>query len=204
MANHGSTGETQPMRQEILITARSLFIQQGYRGLSMSMLARAVGVSKAALYYHFKDKEELFLAVLNELLDELDIMIHQVILESNDSRLRIGSLISRIMAWPPEQRATIRLASQELSQISHPASQNFHQVYYEKFVGKIQAIIQTGIQVGELRKVDPTLATWALLGIMYPYFNYTQSPESSPPDALAKQLVVIYLTGLEQSSRVTR
>lgn len=198
MVNHGSTGETQSMRQEILATARALFIQQGYRGLSMSMLARAVGVSKAALYYHFKDKEELFLAILKALLDELEFIIHQASIESTDSRQQIRSLVSKIMAWPPDQRAAIRLASQELSQISRQASQSFYQLYHEKFIGKIQVIIETGIAAGELRAVDPTLATWALLGIMYPYLNDTQLPKSPPPDTLSNQLTLIYLTGLEQ------
>ena len=45
-------------RQEILAQARHLFLEQGYHGLAMRSIAEAVGVTKAALYYHFKDKEE--------------------------------------------------------------------------------------------------------------------------------------------------
>lgn len=196
MSLHGSNGENKSMRQEILTTARTLFIEQGYRGLSMSMLARAVGVSKAALYYHFRDKEELFLAILNEPLEKLELLIDQVTQEIVDSREQIRSLVHRIMVWPPEQRATIRLASQEISQISPQASQKFHQLYHQKFIGKIQAIIKSGILAGELRKVDPTLATWALLGMMFPYFYPGNSNENTPPHSVSTQLLTIYLDGL--------
>lgn len=196
MALNGSNGENKSMRQEILTTARTLFIEQGYRGLSMSMLARAVGVSKAALYYHFRDKEELFLAILNEPLEKLELLIDQVTEETANSREQIQSLVHMIMVWPLEQRATIRLASQEISQISPQASQKFHQLYHQKFIGKIQAIIKSGIVAGELRNLDPTLATWALLGMMFPYFYPGNSNEVTLPESVSTQLLTIYLDGL--------
>jgi DNA-binding transcriptional regulator YbjK len=52
------------LRQQILSTAKILFIQQGYHGLSMRQIAEALGVSKAALYYYFRDKEELLIFTL--------------------------------------------------------------------------------------------------------------------------------------------
>ncbi len=47
-------------REKILEQARQLFASQGYRGLSMRQIAEVVGISKAGIYYHFKDKEDLF------------------------------------------------------------------------------------------------------------------------------------------------
>jgi AcrR family transcriptional regulator len=52
-----SETERRDLRAEILAAARGLFIQQGYHGLAMRQIAEAVGVSKPALYYHFRDKE---------------------------------------------------------------------------------------------------------------------------------------------------
>ena len=60
------------LREQILVAAKRLFIEQGYHGLAMRQISEAVGVSKAALYYHFKDKEELFLAILSSNLDEIE------------------------------------------------------------------------------------------------------------------------------------
>ena len=201
MTQHGSIGEPKHMRQEILTTARALFIEQGYRGLSMSVLARAVGVSKAALYYHYQDKEELFLAVLNELLNEIEVLIDAAVGGQTTSREKIQALVHTILAWPQEQRAAIRLASQEMAQISSPARKRFHRDYHEKFIGKIQAVIEQGIQKGELRPLNPALATWSLLGMMYPYFFPAHATELPPPAEVIDHLVLIYLDGLAQSSR---
>jgi len=48
-------------KNEIIKKATRLFAEYGYSGTSMSELARRVEVTKAALYYYFKSKRELYL-----------------------------------------------------------------------------------------------------------------------------------------------
>lgn len=55
-------------RAEIVGIARDLFFETGYAGTSMSQIAAAVGGSKATLYNHFQSKEELLLAVVEEVV----------------------------------------------------------------------------------------------------------------------------------------
>jgi AcrR family transcriptional regulator len=57
--------------EEVLIeAAMDLFASYGYRGTSLSRIARAAGVTKGALYWHFADKEEFFVAVARRVLAE--------------------------------------------------------------------------------------------------------------------------------------
>ncbi len=60
-----------PQQQRIIITARSLFFQQGFKGASMDELARELGMSKKTLYTHFPSKEALVEAVLEMNMREL-------------------------------------------------------------------------------------------------------------------------------------
>lgn len=53
-------------RASILQTALILFGEHGYDGVSMDMIARESGYSKASLYQYFKDKESLYSAVMQE------------------------------------------------------------------------------------------------------------------------------------------
>lgn len=57
-------------RKYILERAIPLFARLGYNGASMRELARAVGVTPAALYYHFKNKDELYLAAVSEVFSQ--------------------------------------------------------------------------------------------------------------------------------------
>ena len=59
----------QDSRDEILKAAMHLFANRGFHETSMSEVAREAHVSKALIFWHFKTKEELFVAVLNRLLE---------------------------------------------------------------------------------------------------------------------------------------
>lgn len=48
-------------REEILGLSAPLFARRGYDGVSMRDVAAAVGLTQAALYYHFADKDQLYL-----------------------------------------------------------------------------------------------------------------------------------------------
>ncbi|MDZ7820387.1 MAG: helix-turn-helix domain-containing protein [Candidatus Marinimicrobia bacterium] len=56
---------------KILEAAIRIFSEKGYKGTSMREIAEAMHMTKAALYYHFPGKEELFIAVLKHALDHV-------------------------------------------------------------------------------------------------------------------------------------
>lgn len=58
--------------QRILTAARALFAERGYRATSMQAIADQVGITKAALYYHFASKDELLRQLTLPMLDELE------------------------------------------------------------------------------------------------------------------------------------
>ena len=184
------------LREEILLAAKHLFIEQGYHGLSMRQIAEAVAVSKAAIYYHFRDKEELFLAILEIYLDEIEAILDLVQAEGTTCRQQISALVEAILSQPAEQRAVIRLASQEMSQLNAEARQAFNKTYHKKFIDKIQAILKAGVESGELKPIDTGVATWTLLGMMYPYFYPAHSYDVPSPSDVAEQLLEIYLDGV--------
>lgn len=188
--------ETRDLRQKILTAAAQLFIRQGYHGLAMRQIAEAVGVSKAALYYHFRDKEELFLAILADYLNDMETLIDQVQAEGGTSRDLIQRLVRSILNQPAEQRAVIRLASQEMAQLEPSARASFNQAYHAKFLNKIRMILQSGMERGELRPLDPGVATWTLLGMMYPYFYPADSNEMQVTDEVLEQILAIFLDGV--------
>jgi len=162
----------------------------------MRQIAEAVGVTKAALYYHFQDKEALFLAVLGAHLEKVEEVIRQVQAEGQSSRQRIRLLVRRLLMLPAERRAVIRLASQEIAQVSPAARRMFWETYHEEFIDLIQAILAEGIGSGDLRPLDPALATWTLLGMMHPYLYSAYADEVTLSEAVIEQMLTIYLDGI--------
>jgi AcrR family transcriptional regulator len=190
--------DTVDLRERILREATRLFVARGYHGLSMREIAEAVGVSKAGLYYHFKDKEDLFLAILTDNLERMEREI-QTDGQAGTTRARVRALTEAIFRQAPEQRAIIRLASQEMGHLSQAARIRFNEVYHQKFIGRVQAILAEGIASGELRPMDPSQATWILLGMMYPFFYPAHSSELGPPEDAIDLMLAIFFDGAGQT-----
>lgn len=74
-------GATEPLdtRQRILDVALDLFIEQGFDGTSLRQIAEQLGVTKAALYYHFESKDDILMA--------LHMRLHEF---GKDALVRIG------------------------------------------------------------------------------------------------------------------
>ncbi|MFG3707366.1 TetR/AcrR family transcriptional regulator [Micromonospora sp. NPDC047670] len=67
-----STGGT---RERIKAVALELFTEQGYEKTSLREIAERLNVTKAALYYHFKSKDEIVTSVVEDRLERLDALI---------------------------------------------------------------------------------------------------------------------------------
>jgi AcrR family transcriptional regulator len=58
-------------KDNILQTATRLFSEKGYRNTSIAELAKITGVAEGTIFYHFKTKEELYLAILENIRETL-------------------------------------------------------------------------------------------------------------------------------------
>jgi AcrR family transcriptional regulator len=62
-------------RARIQQVAVELFTEHGYEGTSLREIAERLGVTKAALYYHFKSKEDIVASLVEDYYGELDELI---------------------------------------------------------------------------------------------------------------------------------
>ncbi|SBW22982.1 TetR/AcrR family transcriptional regulator [Protofrankia symbiont of Coriaria ruscifolia] len=61
-------------REKLLAAALDLFAERGVSGTSLQMIADALGVTKAAVYYHYKTKDDIVLAVVSPGMEELAVI----------------------------------------------------------------------------------------------------------------------------------
>lgn len=149
---------------DILRRAAPLFEERGYHGTSMSLLAEACDLAKPGLYHHFRDKETLFLALLEEGLVALEVELERLELGGNTlGRVAFLTEIVTVLISPPESaRVAMRLAEQDLAHISGEARDRFAHAYRRRFPERLgELLVRTGLRPG----VDPALASTALLGI---------------------------------------
>jgi AcrR family transcriptional regulator len=115
MGSAVSRAHAQDSRDEILRAATQLFAGRGFHETSMSEIAREARVSKALIFWHFKTKEELFLAVLNRLLEPYFIDFAEEA-AALDERQQIIKLVELYLDFVRQNASSVRFF---ISQLLH-------------------------------------------------------------------------------------
>ncbi len=142
----------------IIEEAFKLFLTHSYEAVSISQLSNAIGMTKGALYHHFKNKEELFKMVVDKYLiiptisaDFESITLYEYIqIASNHAEGIIRSLIKN----------TNEFSFSPIDYISLFADAFRHYPSYDKISGefineeieKITVVIENAIKSGEIRE----------------------------------------------------
>jgi AcrR family transcriptional regulator len=90
----------------ILEAAAALFMQHGYEGATIAAIAARAGVSRAAIFWHFSDKESLFEAAFRELLTPFFAELKKS-LDALEPRARLFELFAAYEQFVSTHRATI-------------------------------------------------------------------------------------------------
>lgn len=64
------------------------FIQKGYEGTSLADIAQEVGIKKQSIYSHYKNKDELFLTVMNQVISEETEFLRNFFAQANSNNLQ--------------------------------------------------------------------------------------------------------------------
>ena len=70
-------------KQEILQKSLDVFIEEGYEDATFQKIADRCGITRTTLYIYFKNKHEIFLGSIKELLAELEIALKQIMTDSS-------------------------------------------------------------------------------------------------------------------------
>lgn len=62
-------------KAKILEVAEQLFSEKGFNGTSIDKIAKAAGVNKGLIYYHFKDKKDIIGSILQQMITEVDQVV---------------------------------------------------------------------------------------------------------------------------------
>ncbi len=120
-------------RDSIASAARELFTQYGYKGVSMDRIALRAGVAKGTLYLYFKDKEELFNALLEDFLGDIRQMLEEVKAQQLPLPREVGEVVYRLLRYRNHQKFLYRIF-QEASELKTHAM--------EKGVKKLDQLVE--------------------------------------------------------------
>jgi AcrR family transcriptional regulator len=107
----------EPMDRRIAQLALARFRLGGFVGTSIADLAGALGVSKAAIYYHYRSKDALLHHLIDPLLDAIDACIHDHTTPARTPRGLLGAFLAVLLA----HRQVVPLVATDIAVLNHPS-----------------------------------------------------------------------------------
>ncbi|MCD6283774.1 TetR/AcrR family transcriptional regulator [bacterium] len=155
----------QDTKKYIIDTARQLFSKFSYLGVSMNDIARRVNITKAALYYHFTGKKEIYEKVLDNVFDDLSLSIAQALKEDTIDK-KLHKLIKNYINFGLKEKNFIRALMLRLPSSDRIAKRITQS--RERIINLIQPIIEEKALASRkmTKKVDVKLLTSLLIGMM--------------------------------------
>ncbi len=195
--------EAQVTRERLLDAAEGIFRERGVTRTSLSEIATAAGMTRGAVYWHFKDKADLFRAMCDRATMPLDAMFEQA--GENAAADPLGTLralsIGALQSLAGDRRAQkvfeiVFHKSELVDELADLASA--HREERCVCLAQIEDIMQRCAAVGQLAAdLDAKLATQGLhalmVGIMH---EWVLDPSAYDLGAAAPALIDTYLAGL--------
>ena len=97
-------------KERILEAALDLFAQSGYLGTSMSDIAKQLGITKGALYKHYKSKQEILNCIVERMNQDRKIVLLKIIEQAAESD-KWSTYVERVRRWLIEQAKVLNLYS---------------------------------------------------------------------------------------------
>lgn len=96
-------------RAEILRVALQLFTEKGFASTSTRDISEALGITKSALYYHFRNKDEIVTSLVQQRRHELDELVDWLATQPRTPDLLRRAAVRWIQSTTPERLQVIRL-----------------------------------------------------------------------------------------------
>ena len=187
-------------RRQMLAAALDLFSEKGFYNVSMHEIAKRAEFAIGTLYKFFKNKEDLYKALMMEKAEEHHRVLMGVLSEENDVLAVIEDYIVAKARLFADNLATLRLYFAETRGASFNIKAGLDQdirKLYDKFIMRLASVLETGVRRKVFRKMDPYYMAVGLEGLTNAFlFCWLEDPEQHPYGANIPVIRDMFLKGV--------
>jgi AcrR family transcriptional regulator len=179
----------------IYLKAAAIFHEKGFDATSMDDIARALGMTKAGLYYYIKGKQDLLFAIMTYAMDWLDRDVIEPARAVADPEQRLRLIIERhgleLMEGPP----SITILSDEVAALS---PRHRRQIVKRKraYFDLVRDTLDELKTRGRLTEVDTTVAAFSIIGALMWLPRWYRSQGRLASDTILREITKLVLGGV--------
>lgn len=132
-------------REKILAVAKSLFIELGINGTTIAEIAKQAGIAKGSVYSYFKSKQDIVIALMNQLIERGQQQLENLISTSGDNNeALIEDYIRQELTLMTQERALNQAIAMDDSLMMNEDMvqliQSYRQEYYQRQLQLLQIV----------------------------------------------------------------
>ena len=156
--------EKQQKRKQIAEAARDLFTEFGYRAVSVAQIAARADVAKGTVYLYFKDKEELFLYLVQEFIDEMGRFAHDVEQQNLSITEQFHTVIYNLLKYRREQKFLYRVV-REARETHFALARRVTDLLDSEITRYIEKLLEQAVRDGKVRPCNPKVLSFVIVHI---------------------------------------
>jgi AcrR family transcriptional regulator len=162
-AGHTQTRDKEATRQRLLDAAEQVFAEKGYHGTGVDDIIRASDSSKGGFYFHFPNKQAIFLALVEALTPKLAASIDRAIAAESDPVAQLDAALRTVLDLFARHRRLSKILLVEAVGLGHGFDEKLMRTRGE-FARMIQGYLDRAVSAGVISPQDTVTISWAWFG----------------------------------------
>lgn len=182
-------------KNRILDAALDVFSSKGYHDTKVDEIVELSETSKGSVYFHFPNKQRLFLALVDKFANLLERRVVEAISEETEGIARVKVALSTTLDTFGSYRRLAKIMLVQAVGLGSAFEEKRLEVH-KRFATLIQQYLNEAIAVGDIPPVNTTIVAYAWTGAINEvviHWVYTGEPE---PDEIMKTLLPMLLRGI--------
>jgi TetR/AcrR family transcriptional regulator, cholesterol catabolism regulator len=150
------------MKDTIKRVSIDLFHKQGYFATGISDIARASGIQKASIYYHYANKEDILFDIFKTTMIDLDANLENALKGAKGTEGKVQAAIRSHVIFHIDRQKEVFISDSELRGLT---VDNYKTIIdlRDKYEKKFQALIRTGIREGVFSNLDSKVTSYGMI-----------------------------------------
>ena len=164
-----------PSREKILDVAEALFARRGFAGVGLSEIADGVRLGKSSLFHHFPSKAQLYAAVVERILTDIEIALTRTLAAGGTPVERfdrwLDTIVELLAAHPSHSRLLLRSLFEDDELTGSLDEERAANRTLAGIMDSISNLLREGMACGELRAASIPHTIQSLIGMIIYYFS---------------------------------
>jgi len=185
-------------REEIIKIAIKLFATKGYHGAALSEIAKKLDITKAALYYHITNKEDILREILNKVMKRLTREANEIRKSDLPPKEKVRLLIQLLVELNTKGQDTVAVTFEQTNALPRKAEREINR--QKKAIQQILAeILQDGVEQGCFEIDHIQMAAFTILGATIWTYRWYRPGGRLTPAQIADKFIHILENGYAKS-----